>query len=167
MKRKVILLVGISGGGKSTFVQEYLRTHGDDENIVVCSADDGHMVDVDLGEGEIVRQYKFDPAKIGQAHSDCLNKYIMAFYSSVNTIIVDNTNLTKWERQNYFEVAGANNAFVEVHQVDVRTIEGLKLCISRNVHKVPAATIADMALRFERVEASEHYAILGVKDYLL
>lgn len=166
-KKKVILLVGISGSGKSTFVQEYCRRTF--ESVIVCSADDGHMVDVAIDDAGCVRkEYRFDPSKIGQAHSDCLNKYILAFCAhDIDAIIVDNTNLTKWERQNYFEIAAAFDVGVEVHQVDVRTIEGLKTCIARNVHNVPAATIADMALRFERVEKDEHYSITSIKDYLL
>lgn len=150
----MIILVGVPGCGKSSWAKEFIEgemaTLNDNPryfNAVICSADEGHMVD---------GVYKFDPAKAPMAHAECLNKFIRAIVSkSVTHVIVDNTNISKWERMNY-EQAAANVGANIVYQVwRCETIEQIKLCAGRNSHGVPVGVIADMALRFDTPDPHE------------
>ena len=136
MQKSVAILVGVSGSGKSTLVAQLQQQN----DCVIVSADHEHMVD---------GVYKFDPARIGIAHSNCMNKFIAAVASNTDYIVVDNTNLTNWERQNYVAVAQLAGYRVAFHVFECKTVEQIKLCASRNSHGVPQAVIADMALRYE------------------
>lgn len=140
-------MVGVSGCGKSTWVEEFVKDLPQTQNVVVCSADDGHMYDD--GAGGLT--YVFNPAKAPMAHSDCLYKFTRAIGDpSVTHVIVDNTNVSTWERQNYAEVASLFEAKIVYLVWQCETIQQVKLCASRNKHNVPAGVIADMALRYEK-----------------
>ena len=57
--RRVIIMRGLPGSGKSTEAKSYILTHG----AVVVSADDFFMV---------AGKYRYNPAKIGDAHVACM-----------------------------------------------------------------------------------------------
>jgi len=149
--KTVYILVGPSGSGKSTWVAEFLAAG---REALVCSADDFHMVDVFEPDGGSRKVYKFDPAKAGMAHSSCLNLYLKGLQSpTIENIVVDNTNVSQWERQNY--VAAAILMDVSIHYVvwTVRTVEEIKRCAARNQHGVSPGIVADMAVRQDFDEA--------------
>lgn len=147
MDKTVIILVGPSGCGKSSwansFVHEALERG---EAAVVCSADDSHMYDD--GAGGLT--YVFNPAKAPMAHSDCMNKFIKALADQETTyIVVDNTNISRWERQNYAEAARLVGAELRYEVWKPLSVNDIKTCAARNAHGVPQGVIADMALRFD------------------
>lgn len=76
MDRKVIILSGLSGSGKSTYANAL--------GGVVCSADDFFVND----DGK----YVFDPAKLQDAHAYCFRSFLEALQGTNETIVVDNTN---------------------------------------------------------------------------
>ena len=104
MKKKVFIMRGISGSGKSTMVKKIVKeelkllteerkTDIEDlieENLVViCSADDFFMKN---------GNYEFDIEKISEAHDFCLRKYIDAIFgASIQIVFVDNTHTELWE----------------------------------------------------------------------
>ena len=93
-KRKVmIILRGLSGSGKSTICKAILSVY---PNAVHCSAD--HYFEKD---GE----YKFDAKKLSYAHTECQQKAAEACAKGASVVIIDNTNVRRWEMRCYKELA--------------------------------------------------------------
>jgi predicted kinase len=120
---KVIILVGISGSGKSTEAAKYPKG----EVYNVYSADKFFMK-----EGE----YQFDGAKLSQAHGWCLREYTAAVQTTGDSegfIIVDNTNTTVGEIAPYAALALAYG-----HELELVLIHcDPKVATKRQVHGVP------------------------------
>lgn len=147
-KPVVHILIGPSGSGKSTWAKAFCE-HKVGCAIYVCSADRFHMVQVEE-DGYVREVYKFDPSKAAMAHSQCMNEFLKAIASpDIDHVIVDNTNISLWERQNYIQAAFNAGCQLEFEIWLVNTIDEIKLCAKRNVHGVPLGVIADMALRFD------------------
>jgi predicted kinase len=130
---KVIVMQGLPGSGKSTWIKNNCP------GAVVCSADH-YFTDRETGE------YKFDPTKIGEAHKECLRAFLDATEAEEDLVVVDNTNLSLWEMATYIQVAAARGYTVEV----VRIMADPGVCAQRNVHGVPLKTILQMADRMEQ-----------------
>ena len=124
---KVKILSGVSGVGKST----YAKMHFPDTAIV--SADDFFRKD---------GVFKFDPTKIGEAHSDCFKHYITHITSTEDDIVVDNTNCEVWEIAPYIL---ASNAFGYEHEIITLFIprDRLEECASRNDGRATTTTISN------------------------
>jgi predicted kinase len=128
MEKKAVILVGVSGSGKSTFAsREY-------PSAVTVSADHYFMVD-----GE----YRFDVSKLGEAHGACLRAFVEAAISGVGRIVVDNTNTTLVELAPYISLAKAYGYGVEV----VRVRCPVSVAAARNTHGVPEGAIRAMDAR--------------------
>lgn len=135
MLNKAILMVGVSGSGKSTFAaREY-------PNATVVSADHYFLDDSGV--------YRFDGSKLGEAHGACLRGFVTAVTGGVPCVVVDNTNTTLVELAPYVSVARAYGYGVEV----VRVRCYAKVAASRNTHGVPLAAVRGME---ERIEAMFH-----------
>ena len=128
--KKVTILRGISGAGKSTYTS---RNH---PAAYVASADQY------FGTGE---NYKFDPTKLGAAHADCLARFKNAVTSQTPDVVVDNTNTQLWEFAQYVEFAERNGYDVNVVRLKVDPDVAAK----RNVHGVPKETVLKMQNRFQ------------------
>ena len=124
--RKVIIMRGASGSGKSTYTN---KNHPD---AVVCSAD-SYFVDKD-------GNYNWDPKKIGFAHTSCQKSFKMALDRSEPLIVVDNTNTTVKEFKFYLDAARDHGYDVEV----VRIETPLDVAAARNVHNVPFDAVKRM-----------------------
>lgn len=127
---------GVSGSGKSTKARELCEGYGS----VVCSADEYFMAD-----GE----YKFDPAKLGQAHAWCQGRFSAALEANVDVVVVDNTNTRRWEYERYVKLAEKAGYEVELVKVGSLDEESLKLYADRNRHGVGPDIIQKQAERFE------------------
>ena len=125
---KVYVMSGLPGSGKSTLARKLAG-----ENGLVLSADDYFMVD-----GE----YRFDPTKIGEAHKRCMDRFIQATQAGEPLIVVDNTNLSKWEISPYMLVGETM-----VYEVTVVVVEedNPTVCAARTTHGVPLEVIKKMA----------------------
>ncbi|MFA5049170.1 MAG: AAA family ATPase [Patescibacteria group bacterium] len=131
--RKVVILCGVSGAGKST------RVKNEYQNSVVCSADYYFMV-----EGE----YKFNPKKLSEAHGQCLRSFVESIHMGASLIVVDNTNTSVAEIAPYATLALAYGyeLSIEIFKVDVDA------AATRNLHGVPRETIIKMAQRIDSLE---------------
>lgn len=129
---KVVILRGISGGGKSTLAK---KLKGNDPLVHIVSADDAFIVN-----GE----YRFDPAKLPQAHGDCLRKFISLVQQGFS-VIVDNTNTTAIEIAPYYQVAAAYHVDVKIITLEVDPL----IAVSRNVHKTPIESILKQKMRLD------------------
>jgi len=128
--KRVIILSGIPGSGKST----YTKTLEPDFTV---SADSFFEIP---GKG-----YVFNPAKLPAAHQECFLEAIgWLEMNTAGLLVVDNTNTSAWEIAPYVLAGEAYDASVEIHRltVDVATAK------MRNIHGVPDAVIESMAARF-------------------
>lgn len=138
--RQVIVMSGISGSGKSTYIKEKLvrgkTFHTTDRfaefvhhpHTVVVSTDDYFKV---IGGG-----YCFDPSNIGNAHGMCFYSFIDALREQTPLVIVDNTNCTTYEISPYMLAAQAWGYEAEVTTIGVKT-EDVAWVARRNLHQVP------------------------------
>lgn len=152
----VIILRGISGSGKSSLIDHFIRHRDPKEELspartpaqkfldslrqtayrVVYSADDYFMVD-----GE----YKFDPRHLPVAHQRCLRAFsrglvdasVTGLGDKTHTLVVDNTNTTLVEVLPYVALA---EAFAqELHVVTL--VKDPVACLTRNRHGVPFSSL--------------------------
>src|ERR1700744_1391093 len=102
---RVIILIGLPGSGKSTWIKN--NTWGD---VTVCSADHWH---------ESMHGYRFDIEERPNAHHACLRKFVKLvtapreYYQTTSpvlkesTVVVDNTNTMVYDLAPYINVARA------------------------------------------------------------
>jgi predicted kinase len=124
---RVKILCGISGSGKSTYIENHFS------GALVISADHYFMK---TGE------YKFDPSLLGAAHNECLKRFMLEcqFHNRASAplvLVVDNTNTSAFEVAPYYRVAEALGCDVEVIIIDA----DLEKAAARNVHGVPRQVI--------------------------
>jgi hypothetical protein len=148
----VHILRGIPGSGKSTKARELT-----DVPDYICSADDYFVKD---------GVYKFLAHEIAQAHAACLKKFIglVHRHSTVGdpsvkqpvNIVVDNTNLRKWEYESYekiCEMMWPRDTRLQFHEFvpprDNTLGDYVRECAARNTHGVSANQCMRMASIFE------------------
>jgi len=135
--RKVIIMRGVSGSGKSTMARSLASNV---ESSLIVSADDYFM-----RQGS----YQFNPKQLREAHDSCRVKFEAALAADVGLVIVDNTNTQKWEYLPYENLARDYNYSVSHEVVGSTDQESLVKYAERNVHKVPLNVIQRQAQRFD------------------
>lgn len=141
--KQAFILRGLPGSGKSHYAQTLIDelVKGDEAQYVVCSTDDYFEK-----EGE----YSFDKHKLSEYHNLNLARFIRALSQSIPLVILDNTNIRKWEFVAYIEAAHALGYQVkEVVVGEIKDKAMQHLYYQRNIHKVPLKTINKMAYQFE------------------
>jgi len=133
-KKKVIILRGHSGSGKSTYIKRKLS------DAVVCSAD-SFFVDKKSGD------YNFNPKLLGVAHGACRKKFERALKASEPLVVVDNTNTRHREYKDYLKLAKQYGYQVEFVRMDTP----VDVAADRNTHGVPLAAVERMAARMDTV----------------
>ena len=122
----VTIISGISGSGKSTWVQNHII------DTVICSAD--------LFWGP---EYKFDITRIKEAHDWCLEQFMRALVQldKEKNIVVDNTNLRALEIAPYYRMAEVLGWEVKI----VRLLCDPEVTKRRTTHGVPPEKVDAMA----------------------
>jgi predicted kinase len=119
---QLIILRGIPGCGKSTYVKKNLSDY------VHCEADQFFMV-----EGE----YKWDRTKLGQAHNDCQKRVDKALEQGKN-VVVSNTNIALRDVNEYIKLANKWKVSYKI----IRLVKQFQ-----NVHNVPTDVVLSMQSR--------------------
>jgi len=144
--RKVVIMSGVSGSGKSKYagtllldyvsstgltVEEMMRLPKGDKRATsaYCSAD-MYFVGAD-------GTYKFDVTKLSDAHGACMREFITACQNECEMVIVDNTNTTAVEIAPYILVAQAYGYEAEIITVMCESEDDIKAAAARNSHGVP------------------------------
>ena len=125
MEKRLIIVRGLPGSGKTTFAKSLGRA--------ICCADDFYMHD-----GE----YKWVAEDIGTAHAWCQRKCRRFMKKQIETVIVANTSTTEREMQPYMDLARQFGYMV--HSVIVETRHD-----GKSVHGVPEVTLDKMCARFQ------------------
>ena len=136
--KKVIILVGASGSGKTTWARNYITEVGTDSAVV--SAD--HFFIQSDGS------YQFDGSRLPEAHSICLRTFREALIRGCPLVLVDNTSTRQWERQEYITLAKhwGYEVWLNVFKIDPTVAAG------RNIHGVPLDSVQKMNDRIDVVE---------------
>lgn len=131
MTKRVIILSGVSGSGKSTYVR---HNRPDSDKWEVVSADRYFIDECGI--------YRFDASKLGVAHATCFHNYIERLRSKwSDAIFVDNTNTTVWEISPYVIGAAAFGYEAEIVTLMCESKDDLRMCALRNKHKVSPEVI--------------------------
>ena len=123
-----IILRGLPGSGKSTFAAQLARDHGH----LHLEADQHFMVD---------GAYRFDPARLADAHAIVARDALAAMQSG-RRVVVANTHVKLWEMAAIIgaaRLAGRTICFVECRGVWL------------SVHRLDEPVIASMRSRWERL----------------
>jgi predicted kinase len=124
--RRVIIMSGVSGSGKSTYIRNNITPLP-----TVFSADDYFIKD---------GKYNFEPSKLGDAHATCFRHFMHACQIGIcSPIVVDNTNLSAYEIAPYILGANAFDLVPEIITMDCRN--SAEWYARRNTHNVPVETI--------------------------
>lgn len=127
--KKLFLVRGVSGAGKSTFVRAI--AHMDDEVV----ANDDFMINDD---GE----YIFDETRLDEVAIKCQAVVAEAMNKGVERIFVHNTFTTKKEMEPYFDLAHEHG--YEVFTLIVENRGGFE-----SLHDVPEPTLKNQKERFD------------------
>lgn len=133
MRKVCYIMRGIPGSGKSWFANKILEDankYGVD--VVIHSADDYRYFD---------GVYVFNIYTSMYGHATCQQAATISMREGVPIVIIDNTNLYISSIRPYYEAAIANGYKVIVLNVVPPTPE---VATQRNIHSVPADTIANM-----------------------
>ena len=158
MKKTVIILRGIPGAGKSSYIRSMVKlAEVDSEQVYVASADDYFMklepevsgVDGDRTRRVSRRVYRFDPTLLPRAHAECMKGFLEVLAQGRPVVVVDNTHIHRWEYQAYELAARISGYEVKIVEVMPLTVDELRVCARRNEHGVPVDVVARMAMEFE------------------
>lgn len=135
---KVLYIVrGVPGSGKSTYAKSLMAGK---ESVSHWETDFWFMDD-NWGDEEPV--YKFDPTKLGEYHRECQRAVCCDMQDEVETIIVSNTFIRKWEADMYFMLAKLWGYRVVVYRMNNEY---------GNVHGVPQDKVNIMKANMEPYE---------------
>ena len=130
MTKKLIIIRGVPGSGKSTQAKKFLESFNS-ENIPAKHFE-ADMFFMRNGK------YKWNPMLCGKAHQWCFDKVFNAFETS-DVVIVSNTFVTNNELIKYVDEAKARGYEITVYRMDNEF---------QNQHEVPEATIQKMKSNF-------------------
>jgi predicted kinase len=136
-KGTVIIYRGLPGSGKSTSITKTFP------NASVCSAD--HHFYGEDGE------YNFKPWELPMAHQECYYNFVNLLFAEEELVIVDNTNMCRWEYMNYALLAQKMEYKVKIvcMSAGLHDDTSIKTLAKRNKHGVDIETIGKMKARYE------------------
>lgn len=146
MGKKVLILSGVPGSGKSTLRNKVLERYPVREAGYVNTDQffERAVQDLTKPSDRWEVEFKFDGSKLPEAHGWCMRKFVAAATTScsgTDLIIVDNTNTTVAEIAPY---AAVGQAFM--WDVAVFTVSCMAdVAHARNVHGLGLETVKRMA----------------------
>ena len=141
-KKKLYVMRGVAGSGKSFIARKLAGSKGR-----ICSADDSHL-DKETGE------YNWKPENVKLAHQECRNKALNCIKNGDSPVIIDNTNIRRWEMRALKPVillALENNYIVKIEEPNptwhfYKSAFNAEILFQRNreTHNVPLESIKKM-----------------------
>lgn len=136
MDRAVVLLVGVSGSGKSHRTAQLVAGLPQGATHLVCSADQWMVNDQGI--------YEFNPERLGYCHRRSEGHFEEALAAGVNLVISDNTNLKGSDRSPYIKMAWRAGYRVEMHLIEADPA----VAFARQLHGCPEETHNEQVRRF-------------------
>jgi len=129
--KKLLILIGPPGSGKSTFAKEYTaKLEAAGNNFSIRSTDDQFMKD---------GKYCFDRTKLGQYHHNNMILAAKDMDLNIDVVIIDNTNVNPRDYKVYIDAANSRGYEVEYHTMDT----DLDTCLARNATRTPDRKVPD------------------------
>lgn len=161
--KKLIILRGLPGSGKSTKTKELIEEYKKDRREAY---DAYYALSVLSTPFPLPREmttsirstdalfvvdgtYRFDPTKLGMNHHRNQRLVEQDMLNGTELIIVDNTNIKRRDFQNYVNLAQLHGYKVEEITIGGFDDEFVNICFKRNQHGVPLEAIKRMAANFE------------------
>lgn len=142
--KKLILVRGLPGSGKSTIGQEYKKKHSD--SCFICATDEYWFRPDGI--------YDFNIELIGESHrwnqhrvEEILDEEVDSEWDTI--VVVDNTNITFQEMKPYIKMALVVGFEIEFMEPSTSWRYDVEECFKRNGHGVPYATILRMSQCWE------------------
>jgi hypothetical protein len=138
------LIRGLPGSGKTRYSRD----------AIIITEQQFPTVPIELYEADDYffygGEYRFNPAKIGEAHADCQTRVaeFMGDNDSLGVVVVANTFSQQWEMTVYYLLASAYGYTVEQIDLFDSGLSDAQLA-ERCVHGVPVEKIAQMRARWE------------------
>jgi len=137
--KQVILMRGISGAGKSEAINTIKKLYPETK---IVSADFYFMKDETGNVKENI--YNFDPSKLREAHGESQSQFKTYLEGGQSPIIVDNTNLRKWEMEFYIKTANELGYNYKIINIDTPVDIIKKRQKNRGVKEVPEQAVDRM-----------------------
>jgi tRNA uridine 5-carbamoylmethylation protein Kti12 len=131
MEKLLIIMRGVPGSGKSSLSEKIKQKFGND-NVAIFSTDQYFL--------DKFGKYNFDPSKLKDAHAWNFGRSVDAFRKNFPVVVIDNTNIQKWQYQKYVDAAQSFG-----YSIKTLTADGN----FKNVHGVPDHAIERMKKSFE------------------
>lgn len=128
--KELILLRGLPGSGKTTLAK-----------MLVGDKDYCHK-EADMYFMDNEGNYKFNPAKLKDAHNWCREEIEFVMKYEHSPVVVSNTFTQEWEMESYYKLAEQYG--YRIHSLIVENRHG-----SKSVHDVPDVSMGNMLNRFE------------------
>ncbi|XP_013985205.1 NEDD4-binding protein 2-like 1 [Salmo salar] len=135
--RHIIILRGLPGSGKTARASEIVEMYGSGEAF---STDDYFRVN-----GKMVGFHKRD---LHNAHVWNRNRVLQAIRRKVHPIVIDNTNLRKWEMWPYVRMAFRRGYWIEFEDIPVIPLE----ILDRWCPEIPMEKLERMSEGYEPVK---------------
>ncbi|XP_056184676.1 NEDD4-binding protein 2-like 1 isoform X3 [Falco biarmicus] len=135
--RRLVLLRGLPGAGKSTLARQLKHDY---PSAVVLSTDDFFIKN---------GVYVFEPDFLEDAHKWNQKRARKAMKNGKSPVIVDNTNIHAWEMKPYVMMARENRYEVIFQEPDTPWKFNVQELTRRNIHHVPRQKIQQMKEQYE------------------
>lgn len=142
---------GVSGAGKSTAVKSLVETFKD-KPFAIHSTDT--VIEREYGgiEGYRALFEKMHETKnfgaLGNAHKMNQKEVWDSCQAGIQNVIVDNTNLQRWEFKPYIQAGENFNYEIIIHNIQYGELTAQELA-DRNSHDVPVEIIEKMIRKFD------------------
>ena len=133
-KKIVFIMRGVPGSGKSTIAKEIAHPTG------VIHSTDQYFYD-EAG------QYKLDLSKLPEYHGKNFEAFCNSIESEKSIIVLDNTNIKRWEFERYLTIAKAKG--YTVREVEIPPPDA-SVAAKRNIHGIPEHVIRRMIEQYEK-----------------
>jgi predicted kinase len=144
MKRKLYIMRGLPGSGKSTKAKELAGSLGQ-----IFSTDEYFMQD---------GKYRFDASRLPEYHRRNLDDSTMAMRRGTGVVVIDNTNIEPFHFEKYLESGRLYGYQVEFVEFDPTNYSDAKIkeLASRNTHQVPESAIRSMRDKWVKIDAKKY-----------
>jgi 2',3'-cyclic-nucleotide 3'-phosphodiesterase len=139
MQRRLVIMRGLPGSGKSTKARRLAEESGRD--YVILSTDDFFVG----GDGV----YRFDAKRIVAAHKWNHVRARTFMSAGYPLVIIDNTNTQAWESREYCRAARVYGYAVEFCEADTPWAFDVPTLARKNAHGCSQKAIARMAARWQ------------------
>ena len=137
----LFVMRGLSGSGKSTAVRAIVAAF---PGAAVCSADS-------FFEDEVTGEYRWYADGLKEAHEQCQRGAEDAMRNGVGVVVVDNTNVRRWEMGFYFKAAARHGYSVVLVESRTPWRSDPAALAAKNKHGVSEDVLAKMVGKFEVV----------------